>query len=92
MLPVLPSLLRVIPLPAQQPKLFDYDRSAPFQYDQEVFGSDPRLVAAGASIAAPRGGKLHMLVVRPLVRGPFAGVVCQHGGGQSMLTDPAGAE
>ena len=78
--PLVVALLCLAPLPAQQPNLFDYDRSAPFQYDQEVFRTDPRFVATGASIAAPRGGKLNMLVVRPQGRGPFAGIVLWLGG------------
>jgi dienelactone hydrolase len=79
-------------LQAQQPALFEYDRSAPFQYQEEIIRADARFEVAGAGIAAPRGGKLNMLVVRPRGKGPFAGIVFQHGGGQSMLTYLAEAE
>ena len=77
---------------AQQPALFDYDRSVPFGYQEEIFRTEARFEAAGAGIQAPRGGKLNMLVVRPRGQGPFAGIVFQHGGGQSMLTYLAEAE
>lgn len=33
-----------------------------------------------------------MLVVRPVGKGPFAGIIYQHGGGQSMMTYLAEAE
>jgi dienelactone hydrolase len=77
---------------AQQPALFEYDRSAPFRYQEEMIRSEPQFDVAGAGIQGPRGGKLNMLVVRPRGKGPFAGVVFQHGGVQSMLTYLAEAE
>lgn len=81
------TLMLCLPLlRAQQPALFDYDRSAPFQYQEEIGRTEPAFQVAGAGIQAPRGGKLNMLVVRPRGKGPYAGIVIQHGGGQTMLT------
>src|SRR3954469_3252827 len=84
-------LLCLHPLQAQQPSLFDYDRSAPFQYQQESIHTDPHIEIAGAGIQTP-SGRLNLLVVRPRGKGPFPAVIFQHGGGTSMLTYLAEAE
>src|ERR1043165_4181090 len=76
----------------QQPGLFDYDRSVPFPYQEEIIHKDGRIEVAGAGFQSPKGGKVNMIVVRPVGKGPFAGVIFQHGGGQSMLTYLAEAE
>jgi pimeloyl-ACP methyl ester carboxylesterase len=90
-LPACSALLCLLPLLAQQPTLFDYDRSAPLQYQQELIRTDPHVEIAGAGIQTP-SGKLNMLVVRPRTKGPFPVIVFQHGGGTSMLTYLAEAE
>jgi len=77
---------------AQQPALFDYDHTVPFQYQEEIIRKDARVEIAGAGFQSPRGGKVNMLVVRPVGKGPFAAIIYQHGGGQSMLTYLAEAE
>jgi len=88
--------LRLLLLPAialaQQPTLFEYDRSVPFQYQEEAIRTDTRIEVAGAGFQSPRGGKVNMLVVRPVGKGRFAGIVYQHGGGQIMMTYLAEAE
>ena len=77
---------------AQQPALFEYDRSVPFQYQEELLRRDGQIEVAGAGFQSPKGGKVNMIVVRPVGKGPFAGIVLQHGGGQSMMTYLAEAE
>jgi len=77
---------------AQHPALFDYDHAIPFGYEEEVFRKEAQFEAAGAGFASPRGGKVNLLVVRPVGKGPFAAVVYQHGGGQDMTTYLAEAE
>jgi len=84
-------LLPVISL-AQQPTLFEYDRSVPFQYQEEAIRKDARIEVAGAGFQSPRRGKVNLLVVRSVGKGPFAGIVYQRGGGQSMMTYLAEAE
>src|ERR1051326_6809677 len=77
---------------AQQPALFDYDHTVPFQYQEEIIRKDALFEIAGAGFQSPRGGKVNMLVVRPVGKGPFAAIIYQHGGGQTMLTYLAEAE
>jgi cephalosporin-C deacetylase-like acetyl esterase len=77
---------------AQPAALFDYDRSVPFQYSEEPVTKDTQIEVAGAGFQSPKGGKVRMLVVRPTGRGPYAGIIYQHGGGTSMLTYLAEAE
>src|SRR3989442_372369 len=77
---------------AQQPSLFEYDRSVAFQYQEELIRKDAAIEIAGASFQSPKGGKVNMLVVRPVGKGPFAGIVYQHGGVTTVLTYLAEAE
>ena len=77
---------------AQPAALFEYDRTVPFQYQEEIIRRDSRVEIAGAGFQSPKGGKVNMIVVRPTGKGPFAGIVYQHGGGQSMTTYVAEAE
>src|SRR5258708_24741117 len=82
----LSALLIAVATFAQQAGLYDYNHSVPFQYQEQEFEKDSQIEAAGAGFQSPKGGKVNMLVVRPRGRGPFAGIIYQHGGGQSMLT------
>lgn len=82
----------VAPALVQQPAPYEYDRTVPFQYQEQVFEKDGQMEAAGAGFQSPKGGKVNMIVVRPVGRGLFAGIVYQHGGGQSMATYLAEAE
>jgi dienelactone hydrolase len=77
---------------AQEPALFDYDHTVPFRYQEEIIRKDARVEISGAGFQSPRGGKVNMLVVRPVGKGPFAAIIYQHGGGQTMLTYLAEAE
>jgi dipeptidyl aminopeptidase/acylaminoacyl peptidase len=77
---------------AQRPALFDYDRRVPFQYQEEAIRKDAQVEVAGAGFQSPKGGKVNLVTVRPTGKGPFAGVIFQHGGGQSMTTYVAEAE
>jgi len=75
-----------------QSGLYDYDRTAPFDYREELIRRDARIEIAGASFRSPKGGRVNMIVVRPRGSGPYAGVIYQHGGGQTMMTYIADAE
>jgi hypothetical protein len=72
--------------------LYDYDRTTPFDYREESIRRDARIEIAGASFRSPKGGRVNMIVVRPRGSGPYAGVIYQHGGGQTMMTYIAEAE
>jgi pimeloyl-ACP methyl ester carboxylesterase len=77
---------------AQTSRLYDYDRSVPFQYQEETLRRDARVEMAGAGFQSHKRGKVNLVVVRPTGQGPFAAIVYQHGGGQSMQTYLAEAE
>lgn len=65
--------------------LFDYDREKLPPLECEELASRPDVRLQGCGFAAPRGGKLNLVLVSPKnVRPPYAGVIYQHGGGQSM--------
>lgn len=63
---------------------FDYDPTQPFDKTcQPIPRQDVRL--EGCSFAGPRGGRVHFLIVSPrTAKKHSAGVIFQHGGGQSM--------
>jgi len=84
--------LPVAPAAAQHSPLADYDHTVPFQYQEEPVEKDNQIEVAGAGFQSPMGGKVNMLVVRPRGAGPYAAIVYQHGGGQSMPTYLAEAE
>jgi pimeloyl-ACP methyl ester carboxylesterase len=72
--------------------LVEYDSSVPLQYQEELFEKKPGIEIAGAGFQSPKGGKVNMIVVRPAGSGPYAGIIFQHGGGQSMATYVGEAE
>ena len=77
------SLLLLVPPPAVAQ--FGYDSKQPF--DQVCEQLTPRNDADvhGCRFSGPRGGTLSLLLVNPkTAKPPFAGVIFQHGGGQSM--------
>src|SRR5215472_5580142 len=74
------------PVAAQPSGLYGYDRSVPFAYQEELVRADSKIEILGAGFQSPKGGKVNMIVVRPRGRGPFAGIIYQHGGPQSMMT------
>lgn len=68
---------------------FDYDRTEPFDTQREKLASRPTAHVWGASFAGPKGGRVNYVLVEPLPQGKpaqtrRAGVIFQHGGGQSM--------
>jgi len=85
-------MVLVCALGAQDVRMYDYDRSIPFAYEEELARRDGQIEVMGAGFRSPRGGKVNMLVVLPLGKGPYAAVIYQHGGPQSMLTYLAEAE
>lgn len=93
MIRAIPWLLWCPFLSAQAPALFHYDRTVPFQYQEQTSHKDSRVEIAGAGLAIPGRGKLNILVVRPATgHGPFPAILYQHGGGQNMLTYLAEAQ
>ena len=64
---------------------FDYDRTKPFGLECETLSSRTEAEIKGCGFPGPTGGKVNLVLVTPKVaKPPFAGVVFQHGGGQSM--------
>jgi uncharacterized protein len=60
--------------------LFDYDRRQPLQTTTEqTRGAADGITVASISYASPKGGRVPALVVLPSGKGPFPGVVVQHG-------------
>jgi pimeloyl-ACP methyl ester carboxylesterase len=87
------SLLWLMPSAfGQRSALYEYDTTTPFEYREQVTRRDATVEIAGASVRSPKGGRLNMLVVRPRGTGPYAGIIYQHGGGQTMMTYIAEAE
>jgi pimeloyl-ACP methyl ester carboxylesterase len=77
------SLLLLIQrtLPAQ----FEYDRKQPFDTTCESLHKRPDGEISGCGFTGPRGGRVTFIQVSPQrPKPPFAGVIFQHGGGQSM--------
>ncbi len=70
-----------LPLAAQ----FDYDAKQPIDATCEPAGTRTDAQVRGCGFTGPRGGRLNFIAVRPLKgKPPYAGVIFQHGGGQSM--------
>lgn len=68
--------------PARQ---FEYDASKPFDAICEQLEPRNDAVVHGCRFAGPSGGLLRFILVNPkIVNPPFAGVIFQHGGGQSI--------
>jgi dienelactone hydrolase len=61
-------------------RLFDYDRRQPLQTTTEATrGEADGIAVASISYASPKGGRVPALVVLPRGKGPFPGVIVQHG-------------
>ena len=77
-----PLFLLTAALTAQS---FDYDTHQPFDVSCEDLSHRPDAELHGCGFTGPRGGKVNLVYIRPKnVRPPYAGVIFQHGGGQSM--------
>ena len=64
---------------------FDYDTKQPFDVSCEDLSKRPDAELHGCGFTGPRGGKVNLVYIRPkTVRPPYAAVIFQHGGGQSM--------
>lgn len=69
------------PLSAQ----FDYDASRAFDTTCESLGTRTEVDARGCGFTGPKGGRVNVILVLPRTgKPPYAGVIFQHGGGQSM--------
>jgi uncharacterized protein len=61
-------------------RLFDYDRRQPLATTtQQAWEEADGITVASISYASPKGGQVPTLLVVPTGRGPFAGVIVQHG-------------
>lgn len=65
------------------PKLFDYDASAPLQYEEKEVSVRDGVRVVEAKYASPKGGTVTCYVVSPVRKGKYPGIVWQHGGGQN---------
>jgi len=64
---------------------FDYDAKQPFDATCEPLSKRSDAELLGCGFSGVRGGRVHFILVKPTVaKPPFAGVIFQHGGGQSM--------
>jgi cephalosporin-C deacetylase-like acetyl esterase len=65
---------------------FEYDRSQPFDTKREELARHPNADLWGDGFAGPKGGRVNFVLVVPTakVKPHYAGVIFQHGGGQSM--------
>jgi cephalosporin-C deacetylase-like acetyl esterase len=79
----IPLLLTALPISAQQSNLFDYDRSAPLDYQETLISTHDGARVYDSSYASPKGGRVRAYTVVPDRKGRFAGIVWQHGGGQN---------
>ena len=83
---ILAAWCMAAPCRGQAPALFDYDHSVPYQYQEERISGDSQIEILGAGFQSPKGGRVRMFVVRPVGKGPYAGIIYQHGGGTSLFT------
>jgi cephalosporin-C deacetylase-like acetyl esterase len=61
-------------------RLFDYDRRQPLATTtQQTREEADGITVASITYASPKGGEVPALVVLPSARGPFPGVIVQHG-------------
>jgi pimeloyl-ACP methyl ester carboxylesterase len=66
---------------------FQYDANQPFDTTCEPIAKRTDADLSGCGFTGPRGGRLNFMLVKPRggkAKPPFAGVIFQHGGGQSM--------
>lgn len=64
---------------------FEYDARQPFNMSCENLSHRADAELHGCGFTGPRGGKVNLVYVRPkAARPPYAAVIFQHGGGQSM--------
>lgn len=64
---------------------FDYDRTKLPELSCEDLAQRPDAFVRGCGFPAPSGGELTLILVSPkIAKPPYAGVIFQHGGGQSM--------
>lgn len=68
-------------------QLFNYDTRQPFDTACESSNRRSDVEIKSCGFSGPRGGRLSFMLVTPMNRKPpFAGVLFQHGGGQSMTS------
>jgi uncharacterized protein len=86
--PYMLALLLLTPISGSlaQTDLFSYDAKAPLDYQQKLLEEREGVKIFDASYAGSKEGRIPVYVVVPSGKGPFAGIIFQHGGGQSRLT------
>lgn len=71
---------------AAQSDLFDYDRRKPLDYQSKLIAERGGVKVFDGSYSSPKGLRVDAYLVVPPGKGPFAGIVIQHGGGQTRMT------
>jgi pimeloyl-ACP methyl ester carboxylesterase len=75
----------LLAMPGQLPAQFDYDRKQAFDTTCESLNPRSDAEIRGCGFTGPRGGRVNFIRVDPHgLKPPYAGVIFQHGGGQSM--------
>jgi dienelactone hydrolase len=59
--------------------VFGYDAKAPLDLRQEGSWKDGTVTLRRITYSSPRGGRVPALVIEPAGKGPFAGLIVQHG-------------
>jgi dienelactone hydrolase len=59
--------------------VFGYDAKAPLDVRVKNSWNDGDVTVRGITYASPRGGRVPALVMKPAGKGPFAGLIVQHG-------------
>lgn len=58
---------------------FDYDREQPLELAEVASWQEDGLTFTDITYASPKGGKVPATIIAPSGKGPFAGVIVQHG-------------
>src|SRR4051794_532364 len=65
--------------------LFEYDRAKLPKLECEEIAQRTDAYVRGCSFTGPHGGQVNLILVTPkIAKPPYAGILFQHGGGQSM--------
>ncbi len=66
--------------------LYKYDATKPLDYQEKVIEHRDGIKVFEASYASPKRGRVPLYVIVPQGKGPFAGIIFQHGGSQTRYT------
>ena len=62
---------------------FVYNQAAPLEYRENLISTRDGVRVFDSSYSSPKGGRVRAYTVAPDRNGRFAGIVWQHGGGQT---------